>query len=327
MLLARRSGQPAYDIVTPDDAKGAIWLDLLRPTEHEIALAERITGCKMPRREELEEIESSSRHYKRGDAIYLSMPLIRRIDDTITALPVGLVLTPAWCVSVRYSDYNAFDNLGRDIASATSSSPALDVPDFPLMILEAVVNRLADVLEGVGRELDLISRRVFSADAPRHRERAAEKLRQTLRHLGHSGDMTSSTRDSLLGVDRIGIFLGDIGYFQANNALLARLKTLGRDVASLNDFCAQMANKVQFLLDATLGFISIEQNDGMKLLTVVSFVGIAPTLIAGVYGMNFKNMPELQWRDGYYYSLALMGLSVLLPLGYFWQRGWFGDRR
>ncbi|AOX20857.1 magnesium transporter CorA family protein [Kozakia baliensis] len=326
MFLARLAGQPAHEVISAADMTGAAWLDLLRPTKEEIALAEKLTGLKMPRREDLEEIESSSRHYKLGEVIYLSTPLVRRDEEDVTAFPVGLVLSDSLLITVRYSDYMAFDTMGRDLASRDLDMPNPDASELALMLLEAMVNRLADVLEALGRSLDQVSRRVFAADTPRRRVRAAEMLRQTLRELGKNGDMASSVRDSLLGVDRIGIFLGDNGHYQSNTPLQLRLKIVGRDVASLNDFVAQTVNKIQFLLDATLGFISIEQNDGMKLLTVVSFVGIAPTLIAGIYGMNFKNIPELGWQNGYYYSLALMGFSMFVPLVWFWQRGWFGDR-
>jgi magnesium transporter len=103
----------------------------------------------------------------------------------------------------------------------------------------------------------------------------------------------------------------------------ARLTAVGKDVTSLNDYEGQLSNKVQFLLDAVLGFISIEQNDLFKVLTIVSVVGIPPTLVVGIYGMNFKFMPELNWAWGYPIALAIVGLSALIPLLWFKWRGWF----
>jgi len=87
-----------------------------------------------------------------------------------------------------------------------------------------------------------------------------------------------------------------------------------------------MSNKVQFLLDATLGFINIEQNNGIRLLTVVSFIGVLPTLIASIYGMNFKNIPELNWTYGYLYALGMMATTIAGPLFVFWRKGWLGAR-
>jgi len=326
MFLAHPVGRPVHEILAADDAQDVSWLDLVDPTEDEIRLAEAVSGISLPRREALEEIESSSRHYRKGDVIYLSTPLVRMINDALTAYPVGMVVSERWFITLRYANYTAFETMSRDLAANDVDFALSDVPELVIHLLETVVNRLADILESAGHTLATISRTVFTSTRPRRHVRNADVLRQTLRELGASGDLTSSIRESLLGVDRIGMYLGDARYFEFRDTLQARLRILGRDVASLNDYVAQMTVKVQFLLDATLGFISIDQNDGMKLLTVVSFVGITPTLLAGIYGMNFKIMPELEWHYGYFYALCLMLASVLLPLFIFWRRGWFGDR-
>ncbi|GAB6855668.1 magnesium transporter CorA family protein [Asaia astilbis] len=326
MFLAHPVGRPVHEIIAVEDAGDVSWLDLIDPSEDEIRLAEAVTGLTLPRREALEEIESSSRHYRQDDVIYLSTPLIRMVEEQMTTYPVGIVVSPRWLITVRYASYAAFETMSRDLSAADVDGASLDVPELAIRLLETIVNRLADILENAGHTLDEISRTVFADKRSNRRVRNANVLRQTLRKLGGSGDLTSSIRESLLGVDRIGMYLGDARYFEFRDALKGRLRILSRDVASLNDYVAQMAVKVQFLLDATLGFISIDQNDGMKLLTVVSFVGITPTLLAGIYGMNFKLMPELEWHYGYYYALGLMALSVLLPLFIFWRRGWFGDR-
>lgn len=326
MFIAHPVGRPVHEILAADDARNVSWLDLIEPTEDEIRLAEGVTGLVLPRREALEEIESSSRHYRKGDTIYLSMPLVRMAGGSLTAYPVGIVVSERWLITLRYASYTAFETMSRDLAADDVDFALSDVPELVIHLLETIVNRLADVLENAGHTLASISRTVFSGRRPRRHARNADVLRQTLRELGASGDLTSSIRESLLGVDRIGMYLGDARYFEFRDTLQTRLRIMGRDVASLNDYVAQMTVKVQFLLDATLGFISIDQNDGMKLLTVVSFVGITPTLVAGIYGMNFKIMPELEWRYGYYYALCLMLASVLVPLFIFWRRGWFGDR-
>uniref|UniRef100_A0A6P4FFT8 Magnesium transport protein CorA-like n=1 Tax=Drosophila rhopaloa TaxID=1041015 RepID=A0A6P4FFT8_DRORH len=172
------------------------------------------------------------------------------------------------------------------------------------MILECIVDRLADVLEHVGLNLNQLSRDVFAGYNPKGSTRLASWQRTILRRVGHAEDFSSLIRDSLLGLDRISIFISENRKHTLPHGLAARLAT------------------IQFLLDAALGFISIEQNDGMKILTVVSFIGVAPTLIAGIYGMNFKDIPELNWAYGYWYSLAAMLVSVILPLLWFWRIGW-----
>ncbi|GBR46336.1 magnesium/cobalt transporter CorA [Gluconobacter roseus] len=325
MFLVRPAGAPARETGPDVDISKAVWLDLINPTPDEIARAEKALGTHVPRRDELEEIESSSRHHEEDGVLYLSTPLVRREEDTAFSLPIGFVLTDHRLVTVRYADYYGFDIVGRRQAERDPAKGDPSANELLVEIIEEVINRLADILEGLGRALDAISRRVFRADHPRDPARAGEMLRETLRRLGHAGDLASMTRDSLLGLDRILIYIGDRTE-KDPQALKTRIKVAGRDIASLNDFDAQTVNKVQFLLDATLGFISIEQNDGMKVLTVVSAIGILPTLIAGIYGMNFHDMPELSWKYGYPYGLTLMALSVILPLFWFWRRGWFGAR-
>src|SRR5579883_3296755 len=102
-----------------------------------------------------------------------------------------------------------------------------------------------------------------------------------------------------------------------------KLKSIARDVASLSDYERHLSDKIQFLLDASLGMINVDQNDIFKILTLVSVVGIPPTLIASMYGMNFKDMPELSWTYGYPYGLAVIVLSALIPLAWFKWRGWW----
>ncbi|GAN61106.1 magnesium transport protein CorA [Acetobacter cibinongensis] len=221
-------------------------------------------------------------------------------------------------------------------------------------LIETIVDRLADILENVGLLLDKLSQDIFKRrqnKSPMHSIAAWQ--RDLLERVGSAGDLCSRVRDALLGLERITIFLGEskkdgaapasglplsARRFEAgvsslstenapyalSGALRGRMTTANRDLSSLTDYVSQAASKVEFLLDATLGFISIEQNGMMKVLTVVSFIGVAPTLIAGVYGMNFKDIPELEWRYGYWYSLALMTASVVLPLLWFWRKGWLG---
>ncbi|GBR05157.1 magnesium transporter CorA family protein [Acetobacter oeni] len=321
MFLAHRTGQPARAVETEADAAGATWLDLIDPTDAEHALATKIASQDIPRRANLDEIESSSRLFTHDDAVYLSTPLVRRTETELVCPPIGFVLTPKILISVRFSQYASFDIAARQLAD---SATPLSSDDVLILLLEAIVDRLADVLEHVGLALNQLSRDVFAGYSPQA-GRIAAWQRAILRRVGHSEDFSSLVRDSLLGLDRIAIFVSETTKHRLAHSLTTRLATVNRDIASLNDFVSQQSNKVQFLLDAALGFISIEQNDGMKILTVVSFIGVAPTLIAGVYGMNFKDIPELTWSFGYWYALTAMASSVILPLLWFWRRGWLGE--
>ncbi|MBN8889304.1 MAG: hypothetical protein J0H91_03295 [Rhodospirillales bacterium] len=143
-----------------------------------------------------------------------------------------------------------------------------------------------------------------------------------LRSVGHAGDLISKMRDTLLGLGRMLPFVQVAAKDWIPAELRPRFKTLRADIQSLTDYDAHLANKVQFLLDATLGYISIEQNNIIRVLTVVSVVGVPPTFVASMYGMNFEGMPELHWHFGYPYALLLILLSAVLPLVWFRVRGW-----
>ncbi|MGH3265623.1 MAG: CorA family divalent cation transporter, partial [Trebonia sp.] len=185
-------------------------------------------------------------------------------------------------------------------------------------------DRVADVLEAVGTDLDQLSRDVFRPETLRvHRlRRQTVEMLRVLTTVGRSGELNSGIRDSLLGLTRIAVFSAEAAADWTPPTLLARLATIRQDLASLSEYDAQLSDKVQFLLDATLGFVNIQQNNVIKVLTVVSIVGIPPTLVASIYGMNFKGMPELSWSFGYPYGLGVIFLSAVLPLLWLWLRGW-----
>lgn len=317
----RRPLTPASDLAA--EPPGATWIDLLSPTDAERSMVEHVTGLRVPSEAELSEVESSSRLLAEGDTLTLSTPMAYRSAEGVSmSTPLGFVLSPRHLLTVRFAKLPVFDLFAERFAlpgPASSCSVAAFVG-----LLEAVVDRLADVLEWVGRELDAISRRVFGADTSGRRSasRADAELRATLRGVGRLGDTVSNLRDSLLGVNRIAHFVAEAGGDWIPKPLRPRFKTLCKDVASLTDYDAQLTYKVQFLLDATLGFINIEQNNGIKVLTVVSVVGVPPTLAASIYGMNFQHMPELGWEYGYLYGLVVIALSAILPLAWFKWRGW-----
>jgi magnesium transporter len=151
--------------------------------------------------------------------------------------------------------------------------------------------------------------------------RESADLRIILRRVGHSGDLASKIRDSLHGLARMVPYVAGLADWLPLE-IKPRLDTVRQDVISLSDYDAHIVNKVQLLLDATLGLINVEQNNIIKVLTIVSVVGIPPTLIASMYGMNFKDIPEYSWAWGYPYGLAVIALSAVLPLIWFKFRGW-----
>jgi magnesium transporter len=300
----------------------AIWIDLIDPTDAERAEVERATGLPVPDRAAVAEIENSSRLVNRNGVLTLSTPMVSRdAAGDLVAAPIGFVVAPDRLLTLRYAGSVVFDRFAGHFSLGGEQVSGMQ----PFLgLLEALVDRLADVLEQLGAELDAVSADIFDRGtggrAPSRRRDAF--LQVTLADVGRMGAHISQLRDGLLGVGRIVRFVEETAPAWLHETEQKRLKVLDRDIASLADYDTQLTNKIQFLLDATLGFINIEQNNTIKVLTVVSIVGIPPTFIASMYGMNFKNMPELNWTYGYEYGLALIAMSIVIPLVIFWRRGW-----
>jgi magnesium transporter len=299
---------------------GAIWIDLCDASDDERAQIERITGLRVPTKAAISEIETTSRVYTDSGAMYLSTPLPSSGDAQSSLTAAGFVLTQRLLLTVRFSENPVFEALYESCAKTGPHSAC----DVFLRILEALVDRAADTLEHKSAALDALSQSAFHAESARAPsvKRASQSLREALRRLGQIGDHISQIRDTLLGLGRIAAFVSETGETVLASGDVPRLKAIRADIASLNDYQSHLSGKVQFLLDATLGFINIEQNDIVKTLTIVSVVGVPPVLIAGIYGMNFKHIPEFDWAWGYPYALALMVVTGLAPLAWFKWRGW-----
>jgi len=306
---------------TPTDETA--WIDALNPTADEIAIVEAHIGRHLPTEPDLAEIERSSQLIVDGDQVRVSCPVIMHAESDHPSLShVGLILTPKLFVSVRFAELHAFEDTAERACGPDHNNDAIEI--FTAL-LEAFVDRLADHLEHTREHLDDISRAVFRATPQEQKRgpRSNERLRVMLRRIGRIADRVSIIRDSLLGVGRIATFAQETGKSWITGGYAQRLKAVGADIDSLNLFEEHLSNKVQFLLDAIVGFIGIEQNDIFKVLTVFSIVGIFPTLVAGWYGMNFHNMPEYGWAYGYQWGITMIVASTVLPLVWFKWRGWW----
>jgi magnesium transporter len=310
-----RPAEPATD----EFAK-VIWFDLLGPTAEEEDELEAKLGIDLPTREEMEEIEISSRLYYENGAAYMTATLPAQADrDNPQMAPVTFVLSGDRLITVRYHEPRAFQTFplrAEKVAMGCSSGEVVLVA-----LLEAIIDRIADILERAGRDIDGISHDVFQ-----HRDATPTKTRDfqaVLEAIGRKGDLISNIRDSLVTLERLIGFLTQVtNNRKSDKDLRARVKTLSRDAHSLSDHAGFLSQKTTFLLDASLGMISIEQSAIIKIFSVAAVAFLPPTLIASIYGMNFHQMPELSWSWGYPFALAVMVVSAVLPLWYFRRRGW-----
>jgi len=294
----------------------ATWIDLLQPTAEEAESVRAATGLRVPTESQISEIESTSRLIFEDGAYYVSTPLVApRENGEHELISVGFVLSSRVLLTVRFAKLPSIDN-----AHATCNAKQTRSPDEVFLhILEVVVDRSADKLEHARAECDELSRGAFRRGT---HVGIASDLQAGLRTVGAVADRISFVRDGLLGIGRIGEFVMEGGFDGAPTVNPARMKAIRADIASLTEYEAHLSGKVQFLLDATLGFINIEQNEIVKILTIASVVGIPPVLVAGIYGMNFRVMPELGWHYGYPLALVLIVVTGLIPLVWFRRRGW-----
>jgi len=299
--------------------EGAIWFDLVTPTLAEDKLLERTLAIAVPTREEMQEIEVSSRLYIENGARYMTATLMCQSD---TASPkttaVTFILSGHKLVTVRYDEPRPFALISNKLAR--SCAPNITGESVLMDLLDAVIDRAADILERAGADIDRASHDIFEPEG--RRVDRTITYRYILKTIGRKGDLTSKVRESLVSIGRLVLFLAnEADGMKWPKEMRTQLKSMQRDVQSLSDHASYLGNKVTFLLDAMIGVMSIEQNNIIKLFSVAAVVLMPPTLIASIYGMNFKHMPELEWYFGYPLALVLMLIAAILPYWFFkWKR-------
>jgi magnesium transporter len=298
----------------------ALWLDLLEPTADEETRVERALGIDVPTREEMREIETSNRLYEEAGVLYMTATVVTKIDtDRPESSQVTFILTADKLVTNRYIDPLPFR---RYIAYAERHPAQCSSAVLVLAgLFEALVNRMADVLERIGGDMDTLSSEVFAVAAPGTRRRTRD-YRAILERVGRAGDLNSKARETLSSLSRLLVFLQQAEHPQIGNEMRARLRTLSRDVTQMSDHAAFIATKVQFQLDATLGMINIDQNNILKIFSVATVVLLPPSVIGSIFGMNFDLIPTSGQPWGFWAAMGMMVLSAVVPWWAFKRLGW-----
>ena len=303
----------------PDDAT---WIDLEEPTREEDKLVEQCVRVQVPTREDMSEIEPSSRLYEQNGALYMTLAALYGVEEGHPKSdPIGLVLTSDRLVTVRYvtpKPIRAFQHHARQ-----DKSLVRDALTATYHLLDSIIDRLADEIEEVSREVEKISAHIFIRQ-PNARRIPADRLTALLSRIGRAQSLLAHIRVTGLSTARLlSFFLASDRLHSAEvNGIRGHIEALLSDTKALADHSAFLGDNLTFLLDASLGLISIEQNAAMKLFSWAALIFLPPTLIAGIYGMNFEHMPELKWIFGYPIALLLMLASAVLPLWYLKRRGW-----
>jgi len=297
---------------------GKVWIDLIEPSDAERAAFQAAFALRVPSKAELGEIEATSRLQLVDGALYMTAPLIfAGENEPWLPSPTGFVLSQRVLMTVRSAPSAAFDTAAKECAATLKAEPAAVFAS----LLERLVDHLADLLEAASRHLDDASHAIFRPDHEKLSHETA-MLRRLMIRTGRTSERMARIHYTLVCLDRMAKFAGERGRDWLPQDVPARLQAVSSDIASLVQFSEGLVSRVQLLQDAAAGIINIDQNDVMKVLTITSVVGIPPVLVAGIYGMNFKNIHEYDWAWGYQWGLLLIVVSALLPLIWFKWKDW-----
>ena len=309
----------AADLAALPDS--AVWIDLVKPTAAEDRAVERLSGIAVPTREDMQEIEISSRLYIENGARYMTATLMCAADtENPRTTAVTFILASHRLVTVRYDEPKPFVLVENKLARACA--PGVTGEMVLMELLDAVIDRNADILERAGSDMDNISHDIFEPGGAA-RTGHGKRYSDILIAIGRKGDLTSKVRESLVSIGRVVTFVAAaVDGVKWSKDMREQLKTMQRDVTSLTDHASYLSNKITFVLDAMLGVLNLEQNNIIKLFSVMAVVLMPPTLIASIYGMNFKLMPELEVPYGYPLALIAMVFAAVLPYVFFKWKKW-----
>ena len=297
----------------------SIWLDLLEPTPSEEKQVESFLSIDVPTRDEMREIESSNRLYEEDGSLYMTATVVTKLDsDLPESTQITFILSATKLVTNRYVDPLPFR---RFVAYAERHPASCNTPAAVLAgLVEAVINRVADVIERVATDLDGASAEVFSVQ--RRKRGAFRDYRRVLERLGQNGELVSKARESLVSLGRLLTFVQQSTSVPMTQEVRSRFRTLSRDVMAMSDHASFLGTKVSFILDATLGLINIDQNNILKIFSVVTVFLLPPSVIGAVYGMNFDHIPGTHDPWGFWVAVGFMALSAIGPFVWFKRKGW-----
>ena len=297
----------------------AIWIDLINPTIEEDRKVQEFVGAPVPTKADPDFTELPEAHYSENGVRYLHALFISEPEDTPDVTGVTFVIAPTALVTVRYHPVETFDLFSQKLCKTPVRALSPDV--VALGLINTSLNRIARALSKAGESLDRIASAVFRTKGDQSRRN--QVYSETLDALGRENEKISNLRESMVSVERLLLFLMSEGRPE-NTAKSVRevSKTALRDLQTMGQDASFKAQMVHFLPDSTLGRINLLQNEIIKLFSVLAVIFMPPTVIASIYGMNFKGMPELEWRWGYPLAIMLMTCAAILPYMLFRWKKW-----
>jgi magnesium transporter len=297
--------------------KEAVWIDLLSPTKMEETLVEKSLNISLPTREKMSEIETSSRLYKEHDVLFMTASMIIHSHSPNPTLePISFVLTQHQLITISSNPFSFKLFIAHLPNVDTSHRTAIALL---IGLFDTCIEHLADTLELFSSLMDEYSQEVFR---PEEDVLTKRDYRQFVRQIGSNGELNTKTRESLITFNRLVTFFQQTADSRFDNEEQLQLIAIEKDISSLSDHAHFLSTKVNFLLDATLGMVNIDQNNIIKIFSVAAVIFLPPTLVASIYGMNFWYIPELSWKYGYLFSIGLIALAAWLPYKYFKHKKW-----
>lgn len=296
----------------------SVWIDLVAPSHEEQKAAEKLMGAQIPTRDEIASIETSERLYLEPGAVVMTAQLpiaTKMIDPALSS--VTFVANAKRLVTVRYGEPRSITLLSKKIqmdATIAHMGPAV-----LFALLDIIVDRCADEMESASARYDELAAEVFGEGL---NTRKTASYQVAIKRLGQIGLHVSKMHDVCTSLARMLLYMNTHARrLGLTDDQIADCKMFSQDIHSIKEHGDALDNKLTFLLDATVGLVTLEQNQISKIFTVLGLIFLPPTLIASVYGMNFENMPELKWQQGFEFSLGLMLVSVVLTFLFFrWKR-------
>ncbi len=306
--LARLMIEPETDLAALDP----VWIDMHGATDEEVARVEQAYALTLPSPEHLRDIEASARFYEETGRLHLRSDFLLGTESHAHSVAVAFVLAGGTLISIHDEDLPIFRLLR--IRLHAESGPMENSRDVLIDLFGMDIEYSADALEEVYVDLGRVSQSVLNdtlSDA---------QAREALAEIAHAEHVNGRIRRNVMDIRRALSFL--LRTKSLNPAQIDEVRQIQQDIDSLDGHTAFLFDKINFLMDAVIGFININQNKIVRLFSVVSVALLPPTLIASIYGMNFQFMPELHWELGYPFALLLMALTVGVPLLIFWRKGW-----
>lgn len=303
--------------------KNTIWIDLIKPRKEEERYIEKILSIEAPTEAEMEKFEVISPFYVAKGVNYMTITVLdKACEDYPDSIAITFILTGKYLITTRYDNPKSFDYI--NLWLIRNKNEVCTHNSILMKIVECIVDCSAEILEKVGNEIDTLLKVVFEKPVDRKKN---DYYNDIIRQVGFTGNIISKNREALVSLNRMITFfsqIDNVNYISRKGSRLT-INRISREITSLSEYANFLVQRNSFLLDATLGMISVEQNMIIKIFTVAAAVFMPPTVIASIYGMNFAEMPMLHWPwpYGYYASILLIIVSALAPYVYFKRKGLF----